>query len=282
LPKASGHDAAFIARFEKLWKAVTSTKDMAEQLGLVSKNAICGLRARFFRAGIDVPPRPTPIRSIAEAPSRPRLRPRPTPACQIVALRASLDPGLLSREEWLPWFNRLSAQRRAAIAQAPHAEGCLLRSGGGLWDCTCGVSMPAAHQPPQAVAVRADGLRTNGAPANGAPADEALADAVEAVLDRWEPQAAPATPAETDAGVDDGAETEGDEAPAEPVSPRARLVYAEGCQRPIGLPGSKQFRYCDAPVEGRSSYCADCRRAIYRPNEERKSLDKRLGIPVRT
>lgn len=62
-------------------------------------------------------------------------------------------------------------------------------------------------------------------------------------------------------------------APARPPAPALRPVgaRAQPCRYPIGEPGTRWFRYCDAPSAARSSYCPEHHQVCCRPPVDRRA-----------
>jgi GcrA cell cycle regulator len=138
---ARERDEKFVEKYTQYWNAGMTTTEMGLKLGR-SKNAICGLRKRM---GLE--PRPSPIRrELAlpgapkpERPKNPVGRPPKNPPPE-----PPQDPPTIEAGPWLVWFNRLNREQRQVISTAPHEAACPLRSGGALWSCHCGVSLPGS------------------------------------------------------------------------------------------------------------------------------------------
>jgi hypothetical protein len=135
----------FVKEFTQLWEAKTgpkwtyTTSDMGHRLG-ITKNTVCGLRKR-----LDLPERGTPLRGnltfVNGKLVREKMPPRPRKPPLTVEIPG--EPIQIPRARWLEWFNRLESPQKQRIAAAIHPRGCaMLASGGGMWECTCGLSLP--------------------------------------------------------------------------------------------------------------------------------------------
>lgn len=285
----SNYSEEFRVSFTRKWISGMPTAQMAIELGMVSKNAVIGLRSRM---GLE--PRPTPIRrpdgggaiKPPQAARRPKLAPtpQPAPAPQIIAP--------IDRDSWLRWFAGLPLDHRRKLAQATHAESCPLAVGGGMWDCRCGATLPARLQAsdrpgdidqleeePEGEDDGADEADEADEHGEQDPHDAELEEAAEqdddAELEEEAEQDDDAV-GEPDAAPEH--EEEGEEEEVVGLVQRRVPVFATGCYYPKGQVGSRDFRYCDKPISGSGSYCEECRKLVYAPKEVRRRLDHRLSL----
>lgn len=269
----TNYSEAFREEFAAKWNSGMATAEMARVLGMKSKNAVIGLRNRM-----ELPSRPSPIR-FGPAGSNPAPK-------QVQSLRrktvlkvtpAPVTLPEVDRPTWLRWFSALPLETRRRLAQAKHVEQCPLTLGGGMWQCTCGATRPgfgavlqASDHPDEAEELEDQPEGENNEPEQAE--EEQAEDADDAELEEGGGEAA--TPADE---PDDDADEYGEQQEADAVQ-RRQPVFATGCCYPKGRPGHRDFRYCDAPVRGKGSYCDECRKLVYVPEERRTKVNHRFGL----
>lgn len=213
-----------IQRLRVFWAEGLSTAEIGRRLG-VSKNAVVGKAHR-----LDLTARPSPIRweGASETSRRRNRRPTDVPKPDGPTLPPLSSASPLSPQVAAPPAPAPAAPVRAVTAPPPVAAAA---------------SVPAAPHPPSAPAQPA------AVPQAAAPTPTAPPPAVR--------PAAPAVPAPSAS------------APPAPPQPRLQAVTARPygrvitCCWPLGEPGTKSFRFCDAASIPGKPYCGEHAQLAY-------------------